>query len=121
MDLSIGYAFHQRDGAGREYAPADAAGRKRTAPGTTEWAEARQPAGRHGRRRQADGKPDSYDGDDRFDRHRDSGETIESTGKDENALLVTDGTTTVTNSTIVRDLTSRAAINPAFTAWARRR
>ena len=32
-----------------------------------------------------------------------SGETIESTGKDENALLVTDDTTTVTNSTIVRD------------------
>ena len=55
LDLSIGYAFHQRDGAGREYAPADAAGRKRTAPGNAEWAEARQPAGqRHGRPRRAE-------------------------------------------------------------------
>ena len=55
LDLSIGYAFHQRDGAGREYAPADAAGRKRTAPGNAERAEARQPAGRrHGRPRRAE-------------------------------------------------------------------
>lgn len=50
------------------------------------------------------GKPDSYDAVTTVSTDTEiSGETIESTGKDENALLVTDGTTTVTNSTIVRD------------------
>ena len=50
------------------------------------------------------GKPDSYDAVKTVSTDTEiSGETIESTGKDENALLVTDGTTTVTNSTIVRD------------------
>ena len=50
------------------------------------------------------GKPDSYDAVTTVSTDTEiSGETIESTGKDENALLVTDGTATVTNSTIVRD------------------
>ena len=50
------------------------------------------------------GKPDSYDAVTTVSTDIEiSGETIESTGKDENALLVTDGTTTVTSSTIVRD------------------
>ena len=50
------------------------------------------------------GKPDSYDAVTTVSTDTEiSGETIESTGKDENALLVTDGTTTVTNSTIIRD------------------
>lgn len=105
LDLSIGYAFHQRDGAGREYAPADAAGRKRTAPGNAERAEAGNPpdSGMGGPGGQS-GKPDSYDAVTTVSTDTEiSGETIESTGKDENALLVTDGTTTVTNSTIVRD------------------
>ena len=50
------------------------------------------------------GKPESYDAVTTVSADTEiSGETIESTGKDENALLVTDGTATVIDSTIIRD------------------
>ena len=49
-------------------------------------------------------KPESYDAMTTVSEDTEiSGETIESTGTDENALLVTGGTATVTDSTIVRD------------------
>ena len=49
-------------------------------------------------------KPESYDAVTTVSEDTEiSGETIESTGKDENALLVTGGTATVTDSTITRD------------------
>ena len=49
-------------------------------------------------------KPESYDAVTTVSEDTEiSGETIESTGTDENALLVTGGTATVTDSTIVRD------------------
>ena len=49
-------------------------------------------------------KPESYDAVTTVSEDTEiSGETIESTSTDENALLVTGGTATVTNATIVRD------------------
>ena len=52
----------------------------------------------------AGGRPESYDAVTTVSEDAEiAGETIESTGADENALLVTGGTATVADSTIVRD------------------
>lgn len=73
----------------REYAPADAAGRKRTAPGNAEWQKpGNPPDSRMGGPGGQSGKPDSYDAVTTVSTDTEiSGETIESTGKDESALV----------------------------------